>query len=213
MYDRKQLKNRFDILRKDWKLWEKLMFGEIGIGYDAATNRPDTEEEEDVYRVRFDQQEGSGDNGDENFGVDPTASAGVTYDFTGCNLNNPSSTRPSSSRSYGKRKRGETFDAKKKKKVVASTKISNSLSVIAAASNKRVAALVEDPQLVDKVLAHLASLKELNDDSQLYYACAQMLARLKWARRAYLGFMHDRRKLLGWLIPAAQDPYTWKGPA
>ncbi|XP_028753440.1 L10-interacting MYB domain-containing protein-like [Neltuma alba] len=205
MYDRKQLKNRFDILRKDWKLWEKLMSGETGIGYDATTNRvlasdewwqrklmvdpnfkkfrhqglmfasdlmkifkdvvasgeymykpsasqpqpafapqPNTKEE-DVYRVRLDQQEGSGDIEDENFGIDPTASARVTDDFAGCNLNNPSSTGPSGSGSYGKRKRGEMSDVKKKKKVVASTKISDSLSVIAAASDKRAAALVEDP--------------------------------------------------------------------
>ncbi|XP_028804914.1 uncharacterized protein LOC114759845 [Neltuma alba] len=192
MHDRKQLKNRFDILRKDWKLWDKLMSGETGIGYDAVTNRvdpnfkkfrhqglmfasdlmrifkdvvasgdfmyapsasqpqpaftpqPDTEEE-DVYRVGLDQQEGSGDNKDENFDVDPTATAGISDDFSGCNLNNPSSTRPSDSGSYGKRKRGETSDAKKKKKVAATTKIFDSLSVIAAASEKRASALVEDP--------------------------------------------------------------------
>ncbi|XP_028808522.1 L10-interacting MYB domain-containing protein-like [Neltuma alba] len=145
MYDRRQLKNRFDVLRKDWKLWEKLMSGETGIGYDAATNRPDTEEEEDVYRVELDQQEGSGDSEDENFGMDPTARAGVTDDFAACNINNPASTGPSGSGSYGKRKKGETSDAKKKKKVAASTKISDSLSVIAAAFDKRAAALVEDP--------------------------------------------------------------------
>ncbi|XP_028761645.1 uncharacterized protein LOC114720197 [Neltuma alba] len=237
MYDRRQLKNRFDVLRKDWKLWEKLMSGETGIGYDAATNRvdpnfkkfrhqglmfasdlmkifrdvvasreyayapsasqpqpafapqPDIEEEEDVYRV---------------------ASAGFTDDFAACNINNPASTGPSGSGSYGKRKRGETSYAKKKKKVAASTLISDSLSVIAAASDKRAAALVEDPQVVDKVLAHLTTVEELNDDNQLYYACAKMLTRLRWARRAYLGFMHDRSKLLAWLIPAAQDPDTWK---
>ncbi|XP_028801409.1 uncharacterized protein LOC114756633 [Neltuma alba] len=269
MYDRKQLKNRFDVLRKDWKLWEKLMSGETGIGYDAATNRvlasdewwqrkilvdpnfkkfrhqglmfasdlmrifkdvvasgeyayapsasqpqpafapqPDTEEE-DVYRVGLDQQEGSGDSEDENFGVDPTASA-FTNDFAACNINTPASTGPSGSGSYGKRKRGETSDAKKKKKVAATTLISDSLSVIAAASDKRAAALVEDPQIVDKVLAHLTTVEELNDDNQLYYACAKMLTRLRWARRAYLGLMHDRSKLLRWLIPAAQDPDTWK---
>ncbi|XP_028751933.1 L10-interacting MYB domain-containing protein-like [Neltuma alba] len=245
MYDRRQLKNRFDILRKDWKLWDKLMSGETGIGYDVATNRilasdewwqrkllvdpnfkkfryqglmfaselqkifkdvvasgeymyapsasqpqstpvtqAGTEEEEDVYRVGLDQQEGSGDSEDENFGVDPTANAGFTDDFAGCNLNTPASTGPSGSGSYGKRKR--------------------------AASDKRAAALVEDPQVVDKVLAHLTTVEELNDDNQLYYACAKMLTRLRWARRAYLGFMHDRRKLLAWLIPAAQDPDTWK---
>ncbi|XP_028772051.1 uncharacterized protein LOC114729232 [Neltuma alba] len=223
MYDRRQLKNIFDVLRKDWKLWEKLMSGETGIGYDAATNRvlasdewwqrkilPDTEEEEDVYRVGLDQQEGSRDSEDENFGVDPTASAGFTDDFAACNINNPASTGPSSSGSYGKRKRGETSDAKKKKKVAASTLISDSMSVIAAASDKRAAALVEDPQVVDKVLAHLTTVEELNDDNQLYYACAKMLTLLRWARRAYLGFMHDRTKLLAWLIPAAQDPDTWK---
>ncbi|XP_028764430.1 L10-interacting MYB domain-containing protein-like [Neltuma alba] len=196
MYDRRQLKNRFDVLRKDWKLWEKLMSGETGIGYDAATNRvdpnfkkfrhqglmfasdlmkifrdvvasgeyvyaplasqpqpafapqPNIEEEEDVYRVGLDQQEGSGDSEDENFGVDPTASAGFTDDFTACNINNPASTGPSGSGSYGKRKSGETSNAKKKKKVAASTLISDSLSVIAAASDKRPAALVEDPQVV-----------------------------------------------------------------
>ncbi|XP_028769728.1 uncharacterized protein LOC114727181 [Neltuma alba] len=197
MYDRRQLKNRFDVLRKDWKLWEKLMSGENGIGYDAATNRvlasdewwqrkilPDIEEEEDVYRVGLDQQEGSGDSEDENFGVDPTASAGFTDDFAACNINNPASTGPSGSGSYGKRKR--------------------------AASDKQAAALVEDPQVVDKVLAHLTTVEELNDDNQLYYACAKMLTRLRWARRAYLGFMHDRSKLLAWLILAAQDPDTWK---
>ncbi|XP_028751930.1 L10-interacting MYB domain-containing protein-like [Neltuma alba] len=272
MYDRKQLKNRFDILRKDWKLWEKLMSGETGIGYDVATNRvlafdewwqrklmvdpnfrkfrhqglmfasdlmkifknvvasgeymyapsssqpqlafaphPDTEEEEDVYRVGLDQQEGSRDSEDENFGVDPIATAGVSDDFVGCNLNNPSSTGPSGSGSYGKRKRGETSDAKKKKKVAASTKISDSLSVIAAASEKRASALVEDPQQVEKIWGHLASLEELNGNPQLYYACAKMLTRLRWARRAYLGFMHDICKLLEWLIPATQDPDTWKG--
>ncbi|XP_028798209.1 uncharacterized protein LOC114753676 [Neltuma alba] len=272
MYDRKQLKNRFDILRNDWKLWEKLMSGETGIGYDAATNRvlasdewwqrklmvdpnfkkfrhqglmfasdlmrifkdvvasgdfmyapstsqpqpvftpqPDTEEE-DVYRVGLDQQEGSGDSEDENFGVDPTATAGILDDFAGCNLNNCSSTGPSDSGSYGKRKRGETSDAKKKKKVAATTKISDSLSVIATASEKRASALVEDPQQVEKIWGHLASLEELNGNPQLYYACAKMLTRLRWARRAYLGFMHDRSKLLEWLIPAALDPDTWKGP-
>ncbi|XP_028782156.1 uncharacterized protein LOC114738281 [Neltuma alba] len=145
----------------------------------AFAPQPDTEEE-DVYRVGLDQQEGSGDSEDENFG------------------------------SYGKRKRGETSDAKKKKKVAATTLISDSLSVIAAASDKRAAALVEDPQIVDKVLAHLTTVEELNDDNQLYYACAKMLTRLRWARRAYLGLMHDRSKLLRWLIPAAQDPDTWK---
>ncbi|XP_028786187.1 L10-interacting MYB domain-containing protein-like [Neltuma alba] len=270
MYDRRQLKNRFDILRKDWKLWDKLMSGETGIGYDVATNRilasdewwqrkllvdpnfkkfryqglmfaselqkifkdvvasgeymyapsasqpqstpvtqAGTEEEEDVYRVGLDQQEGSGDSEDGNFGVDPTATAGFTDDFAGCNLNTPASTGPSGSGSYGKRKRGETSDVKKKKKASASTKISDSLSVIAAASDKRAAALVEDPQIVDKVLAHLTTVEELNDDPQLYYACAKMLTRLRWARRAYWGFMHDRSKLLAWLIPAAQDPDTW----
>ncbi|XP_028760278.1 uncharacterized protein LOC114718991 [Neltuma alba] len=236
MYDKRQLKNRFDVLRKDWKLWEKLMSGETGIGYDAATNRvlasdewwqrkilglmfasdlmkifrdvvasgeyayapsasqpqpvfapqPDIEEEEDVYRV----------------------GAGFTDDFTACNINNPASTRPSGSGSYGKGKRGETSDAKKKKKVAASTLISDSLSVIAAASDKRAVALVEDSQVVDKVLAHLTTFEELNYDNQLYYACAKMLTRLRWARRAYLGFMHDRSKLLAWLIPTAQDPDT-----
>ncbi|XP_028801886.1 L10-interacting MYB domain-containing protein-like [Neltuma alba] len=177
MYDRKQFKNRFDILRKDWKLWEKLMSGETGIGYDAATNRvapnfkkfrhqglmfasnlmkifkdvvasgeymctpsasqpkpafapqPDTEEEEDVYRVGLDQQEGL-----------RTVRMKIS------------------------RKRGETSDAKKKKEVATSTKISDSLSVIATAFDKQATTLVENPQLVDKVLAHLATLEELNDD-------------------------------------------------
>ncbi|XP_028761432.1 uncharacterized protein LOC114750610 [Neltuma alba] len=174
----------------------------------AFAPQPDTEEE-DVYRVGLDQQEGSGDSEDENFGVDPTASA-FTNDFAACNINTPASTGPSGSGSYGKRKRGETSDAKKKKKVAATTLISDSLSVIAAASDKRAAALVEDPQIVDKVLAHLTTVEELNDDNQLYYACAKMLTRLRWARRAYLGLMHDRSKLLRWLIPAAQDPDTWK---
>ncbi|XP_028804661.1 L10-interacting MYB domain-containing protein-like [Neltuma alba] len=175
MYDRKQLKNRFDILRKDWKLWEKLMSGRLALvdpnfekfrhqglmfasdlmkifkdvvasgdfmyapsasqPQPAFTPQPDTEEE-DVYRVGLDQQEGSGDSEDENFGVDPTATAGISDDFASCNLNNRSSTGPSDSGSYGKRKRGETSDAKKKKKVAATTKISDSLSVIAAASEK-----------------------------------------------------------------------------
>ncbi|XP_028800353.1 uncharacterized protein LOC114755657 [Neltuma alba] len=216
MYDRRQLKNRFDVLRKDWKLWEKLMSGENGIGYDAATDRMlafDEWWQQKLLRVWLDQQEGSGDSEDENFGVDLTANTRVTDDFTDCNLNNPVSIGPSGSGSCGKRKRGETSDAKKKKKVTASTKISDSLNVIATAFDKRAITLVEDPQLVDKVLAYLASLKELNGDNQLYYAYAKMLTRLRWARRAYLGFMHGRSKLLAWLILASQEPETWKGPA
>ncbi|XP_028797060.1 L10-interacting MYB domain-containing protein-like [Neltuma alba] len=38
-YDSRQLKNKFDMLRKDWKLWDKLISGETGIGYAVATNR------------------------------------------------------------------------------------------------------------------------------------------------------------------------------
>ena len=31
-YDRKQLKNHWDNVKKDWQLWDALLRGEIGLG-------------------------------------------------------------------------------------------------------------------------------------------------------------------------------------
>ncbi|TXG49506.1 hypothetical protein EZV62_025381 [Acer yangbiense] len=33
-YDRKQLKNHWDIVKKDWQLWDSLLRGETGLGWD-----------------------------------------------------------------------------------------------------------------------------------------------------------------------------------
>ena len=33
-YDRKQLKNHWDVVKKDWQLWDSLLRGETGLGWD-----------------------------------------------------------------------------------------------------------------------------------------------------------------------------------
>ncbi|XP_028752021.1 uncharacterized protein LOC114711758 [Neltuma alba] len=177
----------------------------------APVPKADTKAEEDIYRIGLDQEEGLGDSEDKNFGINLIASIGVTGDLAGCDLNNPTSSGLGDPGSDKKRKRCETSNVNKKKKVATSTKIVDSLSVIVAASKQRAATLNDDPHAFNKVLAHLADLKELNDDGQLYYACAKMLTRLRWARQVYLTLVHNKRKLLRWLIPAAQDPDIWKG--
>ena len=35
-YDREQLKSRWDVLKGDWRLWEKLRMHDTGLGWDTA---------------------------------------------------------------------------------------------------------------------------------------------------------------------------------
>lgn len=40
-YDKKQLKNKWDYLKTDWKLWNSLLHKETGIGWDPAKKTVD----------------------------------------------------------------------------------------------------------------------------------------------------------------------------
>ncbi|KAI9197643.1 hypothetical protein LWI28_002026 [Acer negundo] len=40
-YDKKQLKNKWDSLKNDWKLWSSLMYKETGIGWDPSKKTVD----------------------------------------------------------------------------------------------------------------------------------------------------------------------------
>ncbi|KAK2640044.1 hypothetical protein Ddye_027839, partial [Dipteronia dyeriana] len=40
-YDKKQLKNKWDSLKTDWKLWSSLLHKETGIGWDPAKKTVD----------------------------------------------------------------------------------------------------------------------------------------------------------------------------
>ena len=44
-YDKKQLKNRLDGLRKEWKAWDKLFSKETGISFDPTKNMMIAEDE------------------------------------------------------------------------------------------------------------------------------------------------------------------------
>ncbi|KAK4276270.1 hypothetical protein QN277_019237 [Acacia crassicarpa] len=43
--DRKQLKNRYDSLKKEWKVWDKLFAKETGISYDSVNHKVIAEDE------------------------------------------------------------------------------------------------------------------------------------------------------------------------
>ncbi|XP_054794514.1 uncharacterized protein LOC129300020 [Prosopis cineraria] len=44
-YDKKQLKNKWDNLRKDWNIWDKLLNKETGLGWDSEKNTVSAPEE------------------------------------------------------------------------------------------------------------------------------------------------------------------------
>ncbi|KAI9072232.1 hypothetical protein K1719_045807 [Acacia pycnantha] len=133
-YTKKQLKNRYDSLRREWRAWEKLFLKETGIAIDYASNVVIAEDEwwerkikgyssigeefecpsltrldeDDVYRPQMNLDEGSGDSEEELFGTSTGVSVQMPSDLEGMNLtSNTEPSAPSGSTSIGKRKRGE----------------------------------------------------------------------------------------------------------
>ncbi|KAI9092276.1 hypothetical protein K1719_027776 [Acacia pycnantha] len=105
-YTKKQLKNRLDSLRREWKAWEKLFLKETGIAIDYARNMVIAKMNDDVYRPQMDLQESSSDSEEWLQGTNAGGSVQVPADLEGMNLtSNTQPCAPSGSTSIGKRKR------------------------------------------------------------------------------------------------------------
>ena len=44
-YDKDQLKSRWDVLKVDWRVWEKLKSHDIGLGWDAVKGTIDASDD------------------------------------------------------------------------------------------------------------------------------------------------------------------------
>ncbi|KAI9116904.1 hypothetical protein K1719_011903 [Acacia pycnantha] len=129
-HDKKQLKNRLDSLKKEWKAWNKLFSKETSITFDYASNMVIAEDEwmlwhrerkcshhlqhnglgndeEDVYQPIMDLEESSSDSEKELQGANIGGSVQVPIDLEGVTLTtNTQPSAPSGSGTIGKRKGG-----------------------------------------------------------------------------------------------------------
>ncbi|XP_028796692.1 uncharacterized protein LOC114752138 [Neltuma alba] len=225
-YEKKQLKNRLDNLRKEWKTFDKLIAKETGIGWDPERNIVVASDEcwgrklrENLayekfrhYGLRFRTKLeiifkdtiASGDDMWAPSWTKPAPQRGVSDYLDGINLtantSNTAPTVPSTSGSQGKRKRGEGLDKYKKKKMPTTRRIADAVSLIEKASISTAEAIdkISNIDNTTELTADLLSMPEIVSDTHLCVICYNLLAN-KMFREIYAGLRENQEVLVAWL--------------
>ncbi|XP_054813336.1 uncharacterized protein LOC129313977 [Prosopis cineraria] len=219
-YDKKQLKNKWDNLRKDWNIWDKLLNKENSLGWDTEKNTVSISEKwwnqkikgvtrgtymwtstaddpQDVHRPQLDLTEGSKDS-------DDVRNISGIPEIRQVNLNNAYS---GGTNSGSKQKRDESGQ-NKKGKYLAMVMV-DSVSRLVFTQEDRVSTLKSilnsteggtksvDQNVVD-VAKELYGIEEIACDEVFLGQCAVALLN-KTARDMYIGLKDNRRVLVAYL--------------
>lgn len=89
-YEKSQLKNRWDLLKKEWKLWKQLKGNDTFFGWDPRKNNIDTSEEWWEMKLKLMPEAAKFKNG----GIDPELENKLDWMFQGVLVNNDTPLAP-----------------------------------------------------------------------------------------------------------------------
>ncbi|XP_039690637.1 L10-interacting MYB domain-containing protein-like [Medicago truncatula] len=198
-YEKAQLKNRYDSLRKDWRAWYNLFGRETGLGWDPENplyekfrnkGLPFANDLTTLFKDK------AGDSED--------ASVGATTEFANIGLN--SSQKTDGQKSGEKRKRAIRANKPSKKKASASSKLAEAVSLIAETCRSRND--VVGNASIGEVMVELYTMDEISNDLYLHAQCCNLLM-FKPAREIFISLRGSEEKRLNWLKHTIDNPLSF----
>ncbi|KAH1118928.1 hypothetical protein GLYMA_17G177400v4 [Glycine max] len=182
-YNKAQLKNKYDNLIKDWRVWYKLFRKETGLGWDNTRNT-----ENPLY-------------GKFRYKGLPFAHQ-LTILFKDVVVTKDFIQAIGSQKSGEKRKRIDRTEKIGKKKLNASSKIGEAVSDIAKTCRSRIENVTSAS--INEVVKELKTLPEVANDTELHTKCCNLML-FKPAREMLIALRGEDEKRLHWLKDAVKN--------